>query len=131
MEEANQIRSAALRYALIAVGVVFVAIGAIGIVVPLLPTTTFLLLAAACFARSSPRFHQWLLENRVLGAYIRDYLSGAGMTLRAKVLSISMLWIVIGSSAVFAVDLLVIRILLFAIAAGVTAHLIAIPLREP
>jgi hypothetical protein len=72
-----------------------------------------------------------LLENRVLGAYIRDYLSGKGMPLRAKVLSIGMLWIVIGSSAIFAVDLLVIRILLFAIAVGVSAHLIAIPLREP
>jgi uncharacterized membrane protein YbaN (DUF454 family) len=118
------------KHALIAAGSVCVVVGAVGIVVPLLPTTPFLLVAAACYARSSPRFHRWLLENRVLGAYIRDYLSGEGIPLRGKVFSIGLLWLVIGSSAIFAVDALAIRLVLLAIAIGVTVHIVSIPLRE-
>ncbi|MFW5866304.1 MAG: YbaN family protein [Armatimonadota bacterium] len=114
------------RYALIVAGSVAVVIGAIGIVVPVLPTTPFLLLAAACYIRSSRRFYRWLLGNRVLGIYIRDYLSGAGIPVRTKVLGIAMLWIVIGSSAIFAVDSTIVRALLLLIAVAVSAHIICI-----
>ena len=102
------------------------AIGAIGIVLPLLPTTPFLLLAAACYIRSSPRFHQWLMNNRVLGCYIRDYCSGRGIPLRAKVFTLSLLWLTIGYSAIFVVEMTWVRVLLAAIAVGVTVHLLAI-----
>lgn len=114
------------RYALLAAGSVCVVLGAIGVVLPLLPTTPFLLVAAACFIRTSPRFYHWLINNRVLGAYIRDYLSGAGMPRRAKVITIGLLWLAIGSSAIFFVETTAIRILLLIIAIGVTAHVISI-----
>ena len=64
-----------VRYLLMAVGWVSVVLGVIGIFLPVLPTTPFLLLAAACFARSSPRFYQWLINHRQLGPWIRDYRS--------------------------------------------------------
>ena len=65
-----------LRYVLLTIGWLSVTLGVIGIFLPVLPTTPFLLLAAACFARSSPRFYQWLVEHPQLGPWIRDYLNG-------------------------------------------------------
>ncbi len=97
---------------------------------PVLPTTPFLLLAAACFLRSSPRFHQWLLNNRVLGLYIRDYCSGNGIPLRAKIISISLLWLTIGYAVIFVIEPIWLRVLLLAIAIGVSVHIISIRPRQ-
>jgi uncharacterized membrane protein YbaN (DUF454 family) len=63
-----------------------------------LPTTPFLLLAAACFARSSPRFYYWLVNHKRLGPWIRDYLQGNGIPLKAKVYAIGTMWVSIGLS---------------------------------
>lgn len=86
-------RSPMLRYVLLAVGWLSVALGMIGIFLPVLPTTPFLLLAAACFARSSPRFYHWLVEHPRLGPLIRDYLEGNGIPLKGKVYAIASMWI--------------------------------------
>jgi len=118
------------KYALIAAGTVFVILGAIGVVLPILPTTPFLLLAAACYIRSCPRFYRWLINNRILGRYIRDYLSGAGMPLSAKALTIGLLWATIGASVIFAVEMTAIRILLLVIAVAVTVHVLAVRTRR-
>ncbi len=104
-----------------------VALGVLGIVLPLLPTTVFLLLAAWCFARSSERFHAWLMNNRVLGGYLSAYHSGQGMSIRDKWVTLATLWIGIGASAVFFVAALWVRVLLVAIAAGVTLHIVRLP----
>ncbi|MEM8713140.1 MAG: YbaN family protein [Planctomycetota bacterium] len=72
-------------------GLGFVAIGAIGVVVPGLPTTPLLLLAAACFARSSPRLYDWLLRNRTFGPLIEDYRAGLGVSARVKTTAIAMM----------------------------------------
>lgn len=69
-------------------GLFFVAVGAVGIVVPGLPTTPLLLLAAACFARSSPRLYAWLLRNKTFGPLIDDYRAGRGVSMRVKVSAI-------------------------------------------
>ena len=79
------------RVALFALGWVAVALGAIGIVVPGLPTTGFFVLAAACFARSSPRFERWVLDLPGVGSMVRDHRAGLGMPRRAKVLAIAMM----------------------------------------
>jgi len=115
------------RTLLIVAGSVFVVVAIVGIFVPLLPTTPFLLLAAACYARGSQRFYDWLLNNRWFGRYIRDYREGRGIALRVKALTLLLLWVTIGCSAAFAVHSLPVRIVLGVIAVGVTAHILLIP----
>lgn len=113
-----------LRSLLIVSGTVCVGLGMLGIFLPLLPTTPFLLLAAACYIRSSEKFYRWLIANRWFGRYIRNYREGRGVPLSTKVMAISLLWITIGYSAGFVVDILAVRILLILIAVGVTAHMV-------
>jgi len=115
------------RTLLIVAGSVFVVVAIVGIFIPLLPTTPFLLLAAACYARGSQRFYDWLLNNRWFGRYIRDYREGRGIALRVKALTLLLLWVTIGFSAAFAVHSLPVRIVLGVIAVGVTAHILLIP----
>ncbi|MGE8499255.1 MAG: YbaN family protein [Pseudomonas sp.] len=91
-------RNPAIRYALLAVGWLSVALGVIGIFVPILPTTPFLLLAAACFMRSSERFYHWLVDHPHLGPWIRDYLEGNGIPLKGKVYALGLMWLSIGFS---------------------------------
>ena len=114
------------RLLLIIAGTFFVGLGIIGIFLPLLPTTPFLLLAAACYARSSKRFYNLLLTNRWFGNYIRNYREGKGAPFKIKILSISFLWIAIGYSAIFVVHILLGRIILILIAIGVTIHILSI-----
>jgi len=111
---------------LIATGTLFVGLGIIGIFVPVLPTTPFLLLAAACYARSSQRFYDWLLTNRWFGSYIRNYLQGKGISLKVKSFTIALLWLTIGCSVVFAVQVFAIRLILIFIAVGVTIHILCV-----
>ncbi|WP_199009191.1 YbaN family protein [Pseudomonas protegens] len=91
-------RPRVLRYVLLAIGWLSVALGVIGIFLPVLPTTPFLLLAAACFARSSPRFYQWLVQHPRLGPWICNYLDGNGIPLKGKVYAIGLMWLSIGLS---------------------------------
>ncbi len=88
-----------MRIALIVAGTLCVGVGALGIVLPVLPTTPFLLLAAACFARSSPRLHSWLLRHRRLGPYVAGFVEGGGMPASKKRVSIGVLWAFIAVSA--------------------------------
>jgi len=114
------------RLAMVLAGSAFLALGIIGIFLPLLPTTPFLLLAAACYFRSSQRFYNWLINNKLLGKYIRNYRDGNGISLNVKIFTISLLWITIGCSALFAVDALFVRIILIIIAIGVTVHVLSV-----
>ena len=110
---------------LIVFGIIFMGLGIVGIFLPLLPTTPFLLLAATCFARSSDKFYHQLLNNKYLGEYISDFRENRGISLRVKIISVTLLWLTIGYSALFAVKLLWIKILLFLIATGVTVHILS------
>jgi hypothetical protein len=110
------------RYLLIATGTICLAIGIIGIFTPILPTTPFLLLAAACYANSSVRFHRWLMNNRVFGSYIRNYTEGRGLPLKVKLFTIALLWATIGISIWLAANWIVTAVLLV-IAVGVTLHI--------
>ena len=96
--EIQEQRNPALRYVLLAIGWLSVALGVIGIFLPVLPTTPFLLLAAACFMRSSKRFYLWLVNHRQLGPWIVDYLEDQGIPLKGKVYAISLMWLSIGLS---------------------------------
>ncbi|BCD87282.1 inner membrane protein [Pseudomonas solani] len=94
----RQSRNPAVRYVLLVVGWLAVALGVIGIFLPVLPTTPFLLLAAACFVRSSQRFYLWLVNHKHLGPWIRDYLEGNGIPLKGKVYAIGLMWVSIAFS---------------------------------
>src|SRR3990172_10915598 len=84
---------------LLAAGFATSGLGILGIFLPVLPTTPFLLIAAACFARSSEKFHRWLLNNRFLGGYIRNYIEGRGMPVKNKVFTLVLFWAGISLSA--------------------------------
>jgi len=79
------------RVALLTVGFLAVGLGTVGIVVPGLPTTGFFVLAAACFARSSPRFEAWVLGLPTIGPLVRDHRAGLGMPRRAKIIAVAMM----------------------------------------
>jgi len=115
-----------IRKLLIIAGTFFVVIGIIGIFLPILPTTPFLLLAAWCYARSSEKFYNWLINNKWFGMYIKNYREGRGVPIKVKVLSISFLWLTIIFSVVFIVNNFYIRIILIGIAIGVTIHILTI-----
>lgn len=118
-----------MRWLLLGTGWLCVGLGAIGVVMPLLPTTPFLLLAAACFARASPHIYHWLLNARILGQYIRDYRARLGIPLGTKIIALSVLWITILSSVIWLVPLRPARVLLLLIAAAVSLHLLRLPTR--
>ncbi len=115
------------RYLLIAAGFLAVGFAALGIFLPVLPTTPFLLLAAFFFARSSPRFYRWLHTNRWFGTYLTDYREGRGMPLREKVLTLAALWLTIMATVVFALSSWIPRVVLLLIASAVSFHLVRIP----
>jgi len=88
-----------LKYILIAIGLVSLGAGIVGIFIPVLPTTPFVLLSAALFIRSSDRLYRWLVSNRLVGRYVRDFRERGGMTLRAKLSSIALMWGMIALSS--------------------------------
>ena len=84
-----------IRYSLFAAGWVFFVLAIIGAILPVMPTSVFLILSAACFLRSSPRFYRWLTEHRLFGQPLREYLNGHGISTRSKVLILASLWVAI------------------------------------
>lgn len=119
-----------IRYAYLASGFLLVAIGVIGIFLPLLPTTIFLILASACFVKSSPRANEWLKNNKYLGPYLKNYQEKTGLTVKSKFLTLILLWVSILASAVFLTNEFYIKLILLAIAAGVSIHIISIKTKK-
>lgn len=112
-----------IRLTLIAVGVLCVGLGVAGVFVPLLPTTPFLLLAAACFSRSSERFYRSLTTNRWVGGHIRNYLEHRATTVATKFASITMLWCALTLAGSLFTHNWIVRSVLALIGVGVTVHL--------
>lgn len=119
----------ALRYLLLACGLIALALGVIGLFLPVLPTTPFILLAAACFLRSSKRLHALVVGHPVLGPPVQDFFAGRGISRRTKTVAITTLWASILGSAWFCVPSPWLDGLLVAIAAGVTVYLLKLPTR--
>jgi uncharacterized membrane protein YbaN (DUF454 family) len=117
-----------IKALLLTAGTICLSLGAIGIFVPLLPATPFLLVAAACYMRSSERMYNWLLNNRWFGTYIKNYREGKGIPLKTKIIAISFLWAAILYSTIMVVDeVLVAQLVLLIIACVVSIHLVRIP----
>ena len=119
------------RNLLIVFGTLCVIMAVVGIILPILPTTPFLLLAAYFYARSSKRFYNWLLTNRWFGEYIRNYREGRGIPLTHKIISILLLWLTIIYAAWFVIPLLWLKVILVIIASGVTIHLVGVRTYRP
>lgn len=109
----------------ILLGTLSLALGILGIFLPLLPTTPFLLLTAALYFKGSPRLYQWLLTHKYFGPYIRNFRENKAIPLRAKVVSLLLMWGTMLYCIFFLIPLLWVNIALFLIAAGVTYHILS------
>ncbi len=114
------------KWTLIIAGSISLGLGVLGIFLPLLPTTVFLLIAAACYARSSDRLYEWLLSHRLFGSYIRNWREHKAITRRTKITILSVLWGTLAITGFFAVHLLLIRLVLLAVGIGVTTFILNI-----
>ncbi|WP_423783280.1 YbaN family protein [Fusobacterium perfoetens] len=106
-------------------GLISIILGTVGIFLPLLPTTPFLLFSLFCFGKSSKRFHNFILENKIFGKYIRDYHEKKGITLKNKINVLLILSISI-SFSIYKVNQIHLRIFLIVVFLGVTYHILSL-----
>ena len=111
IHQVKEVKNPLLRVLWVGLGCLFVGLGAIGAVVPGMPTTVFLVLAAACFIRSSQRLYDWLISNKTFGPYLKDYREGKGIPRRAKVLALSMIVIFVSFAVFYAIEATQIKVL--------------------
>lgn len=116
------------KIVLLVCGFLALLIGAIGILLPVLPTTPFVLVAAACFGGSSPMLYNKLRSNKYFGEYIENYRNNTGITKVAKIKSLVFLWVMLGISAVIIMEKVIILILLI-VGIAVTTHILSIKSR--
>jgi uncharacterized membrane protein YbaN (DUF454 family) len=120
-----------VRLLLLLAGILSVGLATAGVFLPLLPTTPFLLLAAACFIRSSDRLYRWLTGHRWFGPYIRGYREHKAITSRARLVALLLLWGTLAYSAIVVVEALTVRVLLLVVGVGVTLHLVSLKTLTP
>ncbi|MGD2200057.1 MAG: YbaN family protein [Candidatus Bathyarchaeota archaeon] len=96
-------------YIYVVLGTIALALGAVGLLLPVLPTTPFVILAAACYYRGSEKLHTWILNSRWFGELIKNYQEGRGITLNVKIRAICLMWVTIVISAVYFVNNLIVR----------------------
>ena len=114
-----------MKYLLIALGSICLALGVIGIFLPLLPTTPFLLLSAALYVRSSDELYQWLIHQKYLGTYIRNFREHKAIPLRAKIISVTMVWMTLTYCAIMVSEEIWIKIIFLILAIGITWHILS------
>jgi hypothetical protein len=117
-----------MKALLMVCGTICVGLGILGIFLPLMPTTVFLLLAAACYSRSSERFHRGLVQHPWLGAYIRQ---NRGMTTQQKLVTVAVLWLTLFVTMVWTAQTWWLRLLLVTVGVGVTLHVARLPAFQP
>ena len=111
---------------LITLSFISLGFGILGMFVPILPTTPFLLLSATLFAKSSDRYYRWLLNHKRFGTYIQDFREHKAIPIKIKILTIVTLWLTILISTIFAAKgILWLQIMLVAIAVGVSIHILS------
>ncbi len=111
IHQVREVKNPLVRFLWVGLGCLFVGLGAIGAVVPGMPTTVFLVLAATCFIRSSQKLYDWLISNKTFGPYLKDYREGKGIPLRAKVLALSLIVIFVSFAVFYALEVIQIKVL--------------------
>ena len=114
-----------MKYLLIILGSICLALGVIGILLPLLPTTPFLLLSAALYVRSSEKLYQWLIHQKYLGTYIRNFREQRAIPLHAKIISVSLVWATLTYCAITVSEQIWLKILFLLLAIGITWHILS------
>lgn len=117
--------------ALLALGTLFLALGAVGALVPVLPTTPFLLLAAACYLSSSRKMYAWLVHHPRFGAHIQNYQRHRAISLQVKLVTLALAWVSVGLTAVFVVQNLPLRIFLFLLLVSKTIFMMKVKTASP
>ena len=111
VHEVKETKNFLLKSFWVLLGSLFVGLGAIGAVIPGIPTTVFLVLAAACFIRSSQKLYDWLISNKTFGPYLKDYREGKGIPLRIKIVALIMIVVFVSYAVFFAIEVKPIKIL--------------------
>jgi uncharacterized membrane protein YbaN (DUF454 family) len=124
-------RPRSVRAIYLGLGWICLGLGAVGTVLPVLPTTPFLLLAAACWARSSRRFHDWLVGHRTFGPTVRTWQRHRALPPGVKGPAIALVVLTIGLSVVFGLQAWLHRLMLGLLGAGLVAFLARLPVRSP
>lgn len=124
--ETNVTKNPALRYLWLILGFLCTGLGFLGYILPGLPGTVFILLATYFFARSSPKFYNWLLNNKMFGQLIRDWKDGKGIPLRAKILAVTLIALTIGFSA-YVIPNLIVKLIVILCGIAVSTYLITRP----
>lgn len=112
-----------IKYILIIAGSISLVLGLIGIAIPVLPTTPFLLLASFCYIRSSKHLYNWLINHRIFGPYIYNYVTYKSVKRNMKILALTFLWVSLGFS-IFLVPSIYLKILFLLAGTSVTIYLI-------
>ena len=123
----RSITNPVIKALVLGLGWLCVVLGFVGVFLPVLPTTPFLLLAAACFVRTSPKFYQWLVEHPRMGKYLVYYLDGKGMPLRAKIYTLVLMWSMLLLTTFVLVNRPMLHYLLPAIGVGVSIYILRLP----
>ncbi len=122
--------SLSVRIFLVVLGTLFVIIGIIGIFLPILPTTPFMLLAAGCYAKSSSRFYNWIMNNRIFGPIIREWRQYRSIPRKAKYTAMVLLVLTFGTSILFFVPIFYVQLALTAMCIGMLIFMWRIPVRD-
>lgn len=118
------------RIIYITLGSFFLILGAVGVFVPLLPTTPFWLLTCWFYIRSSEKLYNRVMSNRHFGPYIRNYMVDKAIPLRSKIISVAVMWLSAIFTSLFLVDILWVKILLILISIGVSWHILSFPTKK-
>lgn len=118
------------RIIYIILGSLFLILGAIGIFVPVLPTTPFWLLTAWFYLHSSEKLYNRAMDNRYFGSYVRNYMVDKAIPLRSKIISVSVMWLSAILTSVYLLEYLWMKILLILVSIGVTWHILSFPTKK-
>ena len=127
----NPSKNKFVRYLWIGLGSIFVSVGFVGVFIPGLPTTIWLILAAGCYIRSSEKLYNWLIENKLFGKYIKNYYDGLGMPRNSKILAVSSITLFCSLAIIFFISIMWIKIIVFFVGiSGILFILIKVPTQK-